>query len=109
VVLPNFVVHDLNTARDREQMICEAMRILRPGGHLALVDFMFTDHCVEILRRQGISDARRTRIAGFSPWLGAALMPSTFRMYLVTGSKNASAQDTSVIPMRFEATTTHGT
>ncbi len=89
VVLSNFVVHDLNTAHDREQMMSEALRILRPGGHLAFVDFMFTDHCVEILRRQGMNDARRTRIAGFSSWLGTVLMLSTFQMYLVTGSKEA--------------------
>jgi ubiquinone/menaquinone biosynthesis C-methylase UbiE len=33
-------------AGGRERMMSEAARVLKPGGHIALVDFIFTDDCV---------------------------------------------------------------
>ena len=68
-------------------MISEMVRVLKTGAHLALIDFIFTGHCVEILRKQGMSDAHRIRIRGFSSWLGTVLMFGAFQMHLVTGSK----------------------
>jgi hypothetical protein len=68
-------------------MMSEMMRVLAPGGRLALVDFIFTGQCVEIPRRFGMRDARRTRIGGLSSLLGTILMFGAFRVYLVIGSK----------------------
>ena len=87
-VLSNFVVHEVNTATDREQIMKEALRVLKPGGRLALVDFIFTGHCVEILRRLGMRDARRIRLGGLSALLGKIFMFGTFQVHLVTGTKS---------------------
>ena len=90
-VISNFVVHEVDTAEEREQMISEMMRVLRPGGHLALVDFIFTGQCVEILQRLGMGDARRTRIGGLSIIPATILMLGAFRVRLVTASKERTS------------------
>ena len=89
VVLSNFVVHEVDTQQDREQMMSEMMRVLTPGGRLALVDFIFTSECVDILRRSDIHNLRRTRVGGLSSMLGTILMFGTFRIHMVTGSKGS--------------------
>ena len=89
VVVSNFVVHEVDTQQDREQMMSEMMRVLRPGGSLALVDFIFTGECVEILRRLDMHNVRRTRVGGPSSLLGTIPMFGTFRIHLVTGSKGS--------------------
>ena len=86
-VVSNFVVHKVNTGEEREQMISEMVRVLMLGGRLALVDFIFTDHCVEILQRLDMRDVKRSRMSGLSSLLGTILMFGTFQIHLVTGSK----------------------
>jgi len=56
--LSNFVVHELKSRADREQMMREVSRVVKPGGHVALVDFIFTDDCVDDLRKFGGEDIR---------------------------------------------------
>src|SRR5215813_11693882 len=36
VVVSNFVLHEVDTPADRQKMLEEMVRVLRPGGHLAL-------------------------------------------------------------------------
>jgi ubiquinone/menaquinone biosynthesis C-methylase UbiE len=59
VVLSNFVLHEMDTHEDRERMLREHARVLKPGGQLALVDFIFADQAVRVLRECGVADARR--------------------------------------------------
>jgi SAM-dependent methyltransferase len=88
VVLSNFVVHEVNSRAEREQMLREMVRVLKPGGRLALVDFIFTAECARVLRELGIVDARRARVGSFfSFWLGAVLNFGLVQTYQVTGSK----------------------
>jgi ubiquinone/menaquinone biosynthesis C-methylase UbiE len=88
LVVSNFVVHELKTRAEREQMLREIVRVLKPGGRLALVDFIFTGQCVQFLREAGISDARRQRVGSFfSFWFSAVLNAGLVQTYAVTGGK----------------------
>jgi hypothetical protein len=63
-------------------------RVLKPGGRLALVDFIFTGECVRVLQGIGIADATRARVGSlFSFWLGAVLNFGLVQTYGVTGRK----------------------
>jgi SAM-dependent methyltransferase len=88
VVLSNFVVHEVKNRAEREQMLREAVRVLKPGGRLALVDFIFTGECVRVLKEISIADAKRVRVGSlFSFWVSAILNFGLVQTYLVTGSK----------------------
>jgi len=88
IALSNFVLHEVNNRAEREQMLREIVRVLKPGGRLALVDFIFTGECVWVLQGIGITDAKRSRCGSFfSFWLGAVLNFGLVQTYQVTGSK----------------------
>jgi ubiquinone/menaquinone biosynthesis C-methylase UbiE len=88
VVLSNFVVHEVNNRAEREQMLREIVRVLKPGGQLALADFIFTGECLRVFQAIGIADGKRARVGSFfSFWLGAVLNFGLVRTYQVTGSK----------------------
>jgi SAM-dependent methyltransferase len=87
VVVSNFVVHELKSRADRQQMMCEVARVLKHGGRVALVDFIFTDECVEDLRKFGV-EAERKRDGFFSFWVSAILNLGAIRTYHVVGRKS---------------------
>src|SRR5215813_6221328 len=88
VVVSNFVVHEVNNRAEREQILREMVRVLKPGGRLALVDFIFTGECVGVLQGIGIADAKRARVgSSFSFWFGAVINFGLVQTYQVTGSK----------------------
>jgi ubiquinone/menaquinone biosynthesis C-methylase UbiE len=74
----------LQNRSDREQMKREVSRVLKPGGHVALVDFIFTDDCVEDLRKFGVESGRQ-RDGFFSFWV-TAIFALCCGCSLVTGS-----------------------
>src|SRR5215467_8464867 len=84
VVVSNFVVHDLKNRADREQMMREVARVLKPGGYLALVYFMFTDQSVEDLRKFGLDADRESD----SSSKVSALLNFGVKTYYVVGRKN---------------------
>ena len=86
VVVSNYVVHELKTRRDRERMMCELARVLKPGGRVALVDIIFTEDCVKDLTRFGV-DAERVRDGFLSFWISAILNFGAVMTYHVVGKK----------------------
>jgi arsenite methyltransferase len=90
VVVSNFVLHEMDTQTDREKMVREMVRVLKPGGYVGLVDFMFTGECVRTLKKLGLNDAQRLRVGSFSFWYAAILNLGMCQLYRVVGSKNGS-------------------
>jgi SAM-dependent methyltransferase len=78
VVLSSMAIHNLRDATQRNTSLSELVRVLRPGGKLAVVDFMVVRQYPEILRRDGMRDVQ-LRPLGWrfwygGPWLGASVV-----------------------------------
>jgi SAM-dependent methyltransferase len=86
VVISNFVVHEMKDRSAREKMMREIARVLRPGGHVALVDFIFTDDCVKDLSSSGV-ESRGVRDGLLSFWVSAILNFGAVKTYHVVGKK----------------------
>ena len=87
VVISNFVVHEMKDRSAREKMMREIARVLRPGGHVALVDFIFTDDCVKDLSSSGV-ESRRVRDGLLSFWISVILNFGAVKTYHVVGKKS---------------------
>jgi SAM-dependent methyltransferase len=59
LVLSSLAIHNINGRAGREKAISEAVRVLRPGGRLMIVDVRATRQYQEHLTRIGMNDVAR--------------------------------------------------
>lgn len=69
VVVSSLAIHNITSKFGRQQVINEALRVLRPGGRLAIADFRHVARYAETLSVAGLSDVR-TRGLGWRFWYG---------------------------------------
>jgi arsenite methyltransferase len=83
LVISNLAVHNIPSAAGRRAAIDEAVRVLRPGGRLAIADLWATNHHRARLEELGLSDVRRRNL-GWRMWWGGPFLSTR----LVTATKN---------------------
>jgi SAM-dependent methyltransferase len=84
VVISNMVVHNISSVAARRAAIDEAVRVLRPGGRLAIADPLSTNRYRARLRELGLADVRRRNLGWRMWWIGPFLATR-----LVTATKSA--------------------
>jgi arsenite methyltransferase len=77
VVVASLAIHNIYDKAGRAQAIKEIARVLKPGGHVALLDIQRTEEYAQILRSLGWVDAARSG-------LSFLIFPA---MRVVTGTK----------------------
>jgi arsenite methyltransferase len=76
VVVSSLAIHNIDSREGREQAVDEALRVLRSGGRLVLVDISATKVYRARLEERGAHDVR-TRPLGWRMWWGGPWMPTT--------------------------------
>jgi arsenite methyltransferase len=82
LVVSNLAIHNLPDNDARRSAIDEAVRVLRPGGHVVIADLFFTRLYAARLRHNGMADVRRHDL-GWRAWWGLPLL----RTHAVTATK----------------------
>ena len=81
LVLSSLAVHNISGRAGREKAISEAVRVLRPGGRLMIVDVRATRHHQAQLTKIGMSDVTRSRLGWRfwwgGPWAATRLVTAT--------------------------------
>jgi arsenite methyltransferase len=57
-VVANLAIHNISNREGRREAISEIVRVLKPGGQAALMDFKHVGQYAEDLKKNGIADAR---------------------------------------------------
>jgi arsenite methyltransferase len=82
LVVSNLAIHNLPDDDARRSAIDEAVRVLRPGGHVVIADLAFTRLYANRFRQSGMADVRRQDL-GWRAWWGLPF----FRTHAVTATK----------------------
>lgn len=82
VIVSNLAIHNIGGHAGRRRALDEAVRVLRPGGRLAIADLWETRQHAERLRELGWRDVRRRNL-GWRMWYGGPW----FSTRLVTATK----------------------
>jgi arsenite methyltransferase len=83
IVVSNLAVHNIPSVAGRRAAVDEAVRVLRPGGRLAIADLWATNHHRTRLQELGLSDVRRRNL-GWRMWWGGPFLATR----LVTATKD---------------------
>jgi arsenite methyltransferase len=82
LVVSSLAIHNLPGNEARRSAIDEAVRVLRPGGRVAIADLGFTRLYASRLRQCGMVNVKRQDL-GWRAWWGLPF----FRMHAVTATK----------------------
>jgi arsenite methyltransferase len=91
VVLSSLAIHNISGRAGREQAISEAVRVLRPGGRLLIVDVRATRQYQAKLAGMGMHEVSRR-------WLG--LLYGTARLVTATKPAGRTQDATAAVPRR---------
>jgi arsenite methyltransferase len=82
VIVSSLAIHNIPTHAGRRKALNEAMRVLRPGGRLAIADLWETRQHADHLRERGWRNVQRRRV-GWRMWYGGPWVSTR----LVTATK----------------------
>jgi SAM-dependent methyltransferase len=82
LVVSSLAIHNLPGNQARLAAIDEAVRVLRPGGHIVIADIGFTRLYANRLRQRGMTDVQRQDL-GWRAWWGLPVI----RTHAVTATK----------------------
>jgi SAM-dependent methyltransferase len=86
VVLSSLALHNIPGREGRRQAVREIARVLKPGGHLALVDIQHTGQYARTLRECGL-DAVKRSACGWVTWPVLACTWGSVQPFRVTATK----------------------
>jgi arsenite methyltransferase len=86
IVVSSLAIHNIRSNEDRRKAIAGAVRVLKPGGRLAIADIRATALYEDALRAFGTTDVTRRRL-GWRFWWGNPFAATS----LVTASKAPSS------------------
>ncbi len=76
VVVSSLAIHNIDEKREREQAIREMVRVLKPGGHIGVLDILRSYEYARVLRDAEFDDVKRKLV-------GHSVLP----VFQVTGRK----------------------